>query len=56
MKTSWQSNAKLNALIILIENGLSASKIYKLNANIAEDLLSAINERSTACLVSVLRS
>jgi hypothetical protein len=51
MNTSWQSNSKLNALIILLESGLSASKIYKNNPNIASNLMSAISERSTACLV-----
>lgn len=53
MNTSWQSNSKLNALIILLESGLSASKIYTNNPNIAFDLMSSISERSTACLVSL---
>lgn len=51
MNASWQSNSKLNALIILLESGLSASKIYRNNRNIAHDLMSSISERSSACLV-----
>lgn len=52
MKMSWQINAKFNALILLLENGVKASRLIELNEQIAFELVKAITERSTACLVS----
>lgn len=51
MQISWHSNSKLNALILLIENGISANKLIQMNPTIAIQLIEAITERSSACLV-----
>ena len=51
---NWQSNSVLNALNILLDNGISSNDLIRLNSNVAFDLIEIINERSTACLVSDL--
>ena len=56
MLLSWQSNSKLNALILLLDNSVSTKDLIKLNANIAEEMIEAVSERSTACLVADLYS
>lgn len=48
------SNSILNALIILLDNGVSSSKLISMNPKISQDLIKTISERSTACLVSDL--
>ncbi|CAF0722657.1 unnamed protein product [Brachionus calyciflorus] len=53
---SWQSNSKLNALILLIENGCSIQTLSKYNQNLSSELIEAITERSSACLVADLYS
>jgi hypothetical protein len=56
MILSWQSNSKLNALIILLDNGVSSKDLIKMNASIADEMIEAVSERSTACLVADLYS
>jgi len=56
MQLSWQSNSKLNALIILLDNGVSSNDLIQLNPNIANEMIDAVAERSTACLVADLYS
>ena len=53
MRLPWQSNAKLRTLISLIDDaGLKATHILALNADVAEELIGSITERSSACLVA----
>lgn len=54
MTNNWQSNSVLNAINILLDNGISSNELVKLNPNVACELIEVINERSTACLVSEL--
>jgi hypothetical protein len=56
MELNWQSNSKLNALIILLDNGVSSNDLIKLNPNCANEMIDAVSERSTACLVADLYS
>ena len=51
IELNWQTNSKLNGLILLIDAGIKASRILELNPNIAKELIDAAYERSTACLV-----
>lgn len=53
LKLNWQSNSKLNALIILLDNGISANDLICSNPNIANELIESVSERSTACLVKL---
>ncbi|RNA06826.1 Thyroid adenoma-associated, partial [Brachionus plicatilis] len=55
-KINWQSNSKLNALILLVENGCNIETISKLNQDLPADLIDSITERSSACLVADLYS
>ena len=52
LQLSWQSNSKLNALILLLDGAISVSKIMTLNPNIPNELIEAVTERSSACLVN----
>lgn len=54
MLMNFQSNSVLNALIILLDNGVSSNDLIKLKPNMAHELIEVIGERSTACLVSDL--
>ena len=56
MQISWQKNSKLNALIALLDSAISANDIMKFNPNIPEEIIEAVTERSTACLVSDMYS
>lgn len=56
MRLSWHSNAKLNALIILLEFGLNVNKLLQFNDMIARELINCITERSAAYLVADLYS
>ena len=55
LQLSWQSNSKLNALLLLLDNTTTASQIMAINSNIPNELIEAVTERSSACLVRVFR-
>ena len=55
LQPSWQSNSKLNALLLLLDNTTTASLIMGINSNIPNELIEAVTERSSACLVRVFR-
>lgn len=56
MLLSWQSDSKLNALITLLDNGVSSKDLITMNSKIADEMIDAVRERSTACLVADLYS
>ena len=51
LELSWQSNSKLNSLILLLDNAITVNQIMTLNPNIPNELIEAVTERSSACLV-----
>jgi hypothetical protein len=53
LQLSWQSNSKLNALILLLDEAISVNNIMTLNPNIPNELIEAVTERSSACLVNI---
>lgn len=51
---NWQANSKLHGLILLVDNGIKASHVLQSSPRIASELIEAITERSSACLVADL--
>ncbi len=55
LQLSWQSNSKLNALILLLDDATSVTNIMNLNPNMPNELIEAVTERSSACLVNIYK-
>lgn len=54
LSLSWQNYAKHHGLNLLLDNGVSISKLLSVNSKISDEMIESINERSSACSIGDL--